>query len=387
MERLNAFVQKYHWGDPAFIPSLQGRQEMGEPEAELWIGTHQKSPSMVMGTNRTLTEIIDSDPQSALGDHIHQTHGELQYLVKVLAINTPLSLQAHPTAAQAEAGYEEENNKQIPLHSPNRIFSAPDEKSEIVCALTSFEARFGFRTPDESLSILSQISHPNLDDFTIQLGHNGADSERLRQVVEWLLAQPPENVESLIQAVAENSGQLSELKSFAQLAGAYPNDPAVMISLLLNHVELRQGDALYVPPGTAHSYLSGCAVEVTSNSDNVIRAGLTTKPVNPDAFCSIVGFSPIDPKIQSASIPEAVYDSYGAGFSLSRLELDGEWTTKLDGPEILISTDGPFTITNWQLESLNVSQGAPVWVPYSDVRYTLSGKALIFRGITTKAEQ
>ena len=385
MERLNAFVQNYHWGDTSFIATLQGRQATEKPEAELWIGTHQKSPSMILGTPNTLAETINSDPEQTLGVHVHQTFGELPYLLKILAINTPLSLQVHPTAAQAQAGFNQENTNQIPLTSPNRIFTTADEKSEIVCALTPFEAVFGFRRLSESMSRISQISHPDLDDFITQLNQRGTDTERLQAVVGWLFAQPSEKIKTLIQAVEENSRQVPvgsspELKSFAKLAAVYPDDPVVMICLLLNHVTLQAGDALYVPPGTVHAYLGGYAVEITSNSDNVIRAGLTTKPVNPDSFCSIVDFTPIDPKIQTSDSSQKAYNSYGAAFSLSRLDLDGEWTTSLDGPEILISTEGPFTITNSQQESLQINQGTPVWVPYSDLHYTLSGKALVFRG-------
>tara|TARA_B100000686_G_scaffold324959_1_gene381166 strand:+ start:335 stop:1498 length:1164 start_codon:yes stop_codon:yes gene_type:complete len=387
MERLKAAVQNYNWGDTTFIPSLQGRDATGEPEAELWMGTHPKLPSSIMGASVTLTEVIKTNAEQALGKHLSKTHEDLPYLLKVLAINSPLSLQAHPTASQARKGYEQENINQIPLQNPNRIFSTPDEKSEIICALTPFRSLFGFRKPDESIFLLTQVSHPSLTEFLNQLQRSGAEDERLKAAVLWLYAQPSKKIEMLIEGILESSIPVPQLEYFVQLAASYPEDPATMISLLLNNVSLQPGDALYVAPGTPHVYLDGYAVEITSNSDNVIRAGLTTKPVNSDIFTSIVDFTPKDPKVQKADSTEKIYDSFGSGFSLSRIDLNGEWSTDLEGPEILISTDGPFTITNKKQESLNIGQGAPVWVPYSDARYTISGTALIFRAIVTSPKK
>ena len=383
MERLNTAVQNYHWGDTTFIPSLQGRDATGEPEAELWMGTHPKLPSTIMGKSSTLTEIININSDQALGKHISKTYGDLPYLLKVLAINTPLSLQAHPTASQARTGYEQENINQVPLQDPKRIFSTPEEKSEIICALTPFRSLFGFRKPDETISLLSEFSNPDLTDFLNQLQMNGSEEERLKASVLWLYSQSSENIKIIVEGILESSIPSPQVDHFFQLAAVYPEDPATLISLLLNDVSLQPGDALYVAPGTPHVYLDGYAVEITSNSDNVIRAGLTTKPVNSDAYTAIVNFSPIEPLVQTADKTEKIYDSFGSVFSLSRIELNGEWSTDLEGPEILISTEGPFTITNGKQESLEIGQGTPVWVPYSDSRYMLTGTALIFRAIVT----
>jgi mannose-6-phosphate isomerase len=385
MELLDAAVQNYFWGDLSFIPTLQGRVPSGEPEAELWVGTHPKSPSGVIGTTKSLAELIDFDPEKLLGEYVYKTYGQLPYVLKILAIKSPLSLQVHPSEQQAIAGYTRENNNGISPDDTSRSYHSPNEKSEIVCALTTFEAKFGFRVLSKTLEILKTFDHPDLGEFLECFGHGENETETLQGVVEWLLSQSLETTNIMIRAILERSenreGQYaSELTSFANLAMAYPNDPCVIISLLLNHVTLHPGEALYVPPGTVHAYLGGNAVEITSNSDNVIRAGLTTKQVDREEFISIVDFTPNIPDTQYPDSFEKRYEVPIGDFALTRIDIDGDWTTILTGPEILISTDGPFTIINTEGRKLHVQEGIPVWVPHSDIQYTLRGKALVFRG-------
>ena len=385
MELLDATVQNYFWGDLSFIPTLQGRIPSGEPEAELWVGTHPKSPSGVVGTTKSLAELIDFDPEKLLGEHVHKTYGQLPYVLKILAIKSPLSLQVHPSEQQAITGYNRENNNGILPDDTSRSYHSPTKKSEIVCALTTFEAKFGFRVLSETLKLFKTFNHPDLCELLERFGHGETETETLQGLVEWLLSQSPETTNIMIQAVLEKSQKredsyASELTSFAKLATDYPNDPCVMISLLLNHVTLDPGDALYVPPGTVHVYLGGNAVEITSNSDNVVRAGLTTKQVDSNEFISIVGFTPSIPDIQHSDSFEKRYEVPIGDFALTRIDMDGDWVALLTGPEILISTDGSFTITNAEGRTLHVPEGIPVWVPHSDIQYTLRGKALIFRG-------
>ncbi len=125
MQRVEGVVQHYPWGDPAFIPRLLGLEPDGRPWAELWLGTHPNGPA----------ELDDGTPLTDLT-------GRLPYLLKVLACAEPLSLQAHPTAAQARDGHE------------RGVFGDPNPKPELLCALTPFHALCGVRPVDATLSLL-----------------------------------------------------------------------------------------------------------------------------------------------------------------------------------------------------------------------------------------
>jgi len=122
------------------------------PEAELWMGAHPVAPSEVLEGGRwiSLAEWIGSDPEAVLGREVaRRFSGELPFLLKVLAAEQPLSLQAHPDAARAASGFERENAAGLPLDAPRRSYRDPNSKPELLCALTPFTAVCGFRLVDD----------------------------------------------------------------------------------------------------------------------------------------------------------------------------------------------------------------------------------------------
>ena len=104
MELLAPNIQHYHWGDYSFIPELQGRPTGDQPEAELWMGAHPTSPSKTLESNRGLDDIISNNRDASLGPWKEFFGEELPYIMKILAIREPLSIQVHPSAEQAEEG-------------------------------------------------------------------------------------------------------------------------------------------------------------------------------------------------------------------------------------------------------------------------------------------
>ena len=100
-------VQTYDWGAVDGLVDLVGVPPSGGPQAELWIGTHPVAPSHLAGQpTTTLAAAIAEDPAAALGPALAEAVGpRLPFLLKVLAIGASLSVQAHPSAAQAREGY------------------------------------------------------------------------------------------------------------------------------------------------------------------------------------------------------------------------------------------------------------------------------------------
>ena len=79
----------------------------------------------------------------------------LPYLMKVLAIAAPLSLQVHPSAAQAADGYAREQAEDVPPELANYRDGWP--KPELLCALTDVHALCGFRPMPDALRLLDLL--------------------------------------------------------------------------------------------------------------------------------------------------------------------------------------------------------------------------------------
>lgn len=80
----------------------------------------------------------------------------------MLAANSPLSLQAHPTPQRVRAGFERENAAGVPIAAPTLNYRDPFQKPELVVAVSEhFDALCGFRPPAEVREILDRLRHLN----------------------------------------------------------------------------------------------------------------------------------------------------------------------------------------------------------------------------------
>ena len=147
--QLDNVIQEYAWGSRTMIADLLGCPSPSDvPQAELWMGAHPKAPSNVVagGERVSLAAGIEAAPAEILGTRVSkQFGGRLPFLFKVLAAAEPLSIQAHPTLAQAREGFARENEANIPVDAPDRNYRDDNHKPEIICALTPFWALNGFR--------------------------------------------------------------------------------------------------------------------------------------------------------------------------------------------------------------------------------------------------
>ena len=385
MQLLGKNIQHYHWGDYEYIPTLQGRVSGADPEAELWMGAHPKSPSRILDTNQGLDELIALNPDEALGEHAEDFNGELPYIMKILAIRSPLSLQVHPNDEQAAAGFTDESN----LEKENGSYFSPRGKEEIVCAISDTDIKFGFRPLKDINDILALASNEEIRMLQELLSQKNSE-QALQEAIGKILAYQKPLVQSFVEDILSSDPKSTvlsdrELSYFKDLVEIYPSDPGLIIFLLMNFLTLRPGESLYVPPGITHAYLHGNAVEITSNSDNVLRCGLTPKQIDHDQYLAVSSFSISQPEIQRPIDKIHTYSS-PTRFSLSRLEIEHSWEVALNGPEILISTEGSFTITSNHGQSLSVDKGMPVWIPNSDEHYQISGTCLIFRCSTQNVD-
>jgi len=378
MDRLDNTVRPYAWGSPTAIPHLLGVEPTGEPQAEMWMGAHPGAPSR---TDRgTLVDVIDADPRRELGERTVARFGpRLPFLLKLLAAGAPLSLQVHPDLTQAKEGYEDEERRGIPVDAPNRNYKDANHKPELICALTEFDGLCGFSAPAYAADLLDGLGVDSLKPY-VDLLRAHPEEAALREVLTAVLSADPED---MARTVAETTAACERLGGdhapYAGLAHHYPGDPGVIAAMLLNHVRLQPGEALYLGAGVPHAYLDGLGVEIMANSDNVLRCGLTPKHVDVPELLRVVRFEASDPGVlrpEAAPDGEEVYATPIDEFRLSRYVVaEGAAPRDLtrETPQILLCTSGSV-----RADGIDLTPGTSVFVPAGE-KAEVSGSGTIFR--------
>lgn len=294
MFKLHNSLQHYAWGSKTALTELYGIENpQQQPMAELWMGAHPKSSSLVEinGERRALREIIAADKSALLGEKVAARFGELPFLFKVLCAEQPLSIQVHPGKSAAAEGFARENAAGVPLDAPERNYKDANHKPELVYALTPFLAINGFRPFAEIIALLQPVAgaHPAIAHFLQQ-----SDEASLAILFSSLLSlQHDEKKRALDILKATLHTQSGEpWRTIQHLADVYPDDNGLFSPLLLNVIELQPGEAMFLYAETPHAYLRGVALEVMANSDNVLRAGLTPKHIDIAELMANVKFTP-----------------------------------------------------------------------------------------------
>jgi mannose-6-phosphate isomerase len=359
------------------------------PEAEMWMGAHPNDSSRLVhsdGEESSLLELLAEDPAGQLGAICHDKFGvRLPFLLKVLAADEPLSLQAHPSEAQARDGFAREEAAGISRDAPNRNYPDPTAKPELLCALTEFHALAGFRDVAKTVQLLSSLPGDVLARYT-QLLAAQPDCSGLRALFTTWMTLPqasldkllPEVLDACVEHVTTHGPFTTECITVLELGEAYPRDPGVLAALLLNRVVLQPGQAIYLPAGNVHAYLSGAGMEILANSDNVLRCGLTPKHVDVPELLRVLDFSYGDMPVVNGDLVDkhlAVYHTEAEEFELSIMQWsasDVESQTVIHhGPQILLATEGSAELTGSTGSTRVLSKGESVWIPASDGPVTI----------------
>ncbi|MEV4319261.1 mannose-6-phosphate isomerase, class I [Actinocrispum sp. NPDC049592] len=396
MELLRNAVRPYAWGSRTTIAELLGRPVPApHPEAELWMGAHPGDPSHV--GDRSLLEIVDADPIGQLGpDCAAQWGNRLPFLLKILAADEALSLQAHPSAEQAKEGYEREEAQGIPRDAKNRNYPDPTAKPELVCALTEFHALAGFRDPHRTVRLLRQLETPGMKAYTDLLAGQ-PDSNGLRALFTTWITLPqtaldtllPEMLDACVLHVKEHGEFDQECRTILELGEAHEGDAGVLAALLLNRVALAPGEAIFLPAGNLHTYLHGTAVEILANSDNILRGGLTPKHVDVPELLRVLDFTCADMPVLSGTAVDTGHWRYPTDaleFELSRLEWapdeSHEGLLASCGPQIVICTAGG-VVLQAEGKKVELGRGQSAWLaacdPDARVTPVPGARAQVFR--------
>lgn len=250
---LQPSVRTYDWGMPVGVSTaslfVAETDHHHDRIAELWWGHPHV---MVRGSPDTF---------------------RVPYLLKLLFVGEPLSLQVHPTRGQVQ-------------QHPD-CFPDPSPKPEMVVALTGFEALCGFLSPDRVQERIGPIPalapYPH---FSMLFDPNPGLVLLLEEVRGYAVQHPDK----------------PHCRVFLSLLRLWPLDPAVLCPFYMEYVSLQEGEALVIPASQPHCYLSGQGVECMPPSDNVVRCGLTKKPCDPSLFFQIA--SPCLPPVLQDHHPE-----------------------------------------------------------------------------------
>ena len=371
--------RNYAWGSRTLIRDYFGPEltlaSPDQPAAEVWFGTHAGSPALLADDRGTTL-------REHLGGH------QLSFLLKILAADQPLSIQAHPNSQQAKAGFAREEAQGIAVTASNRNYKDDQHKPEIIVALSDFEALCGFKPLNEIDQLLEDMET-----------HSGV-SEGFRIIsTQWRkLLHEPDGLRKVFSDISHRRGNLdgftAELTAMADFEARfalaerlnllYPGDPGVVLALLMNHVFLEPGEALFLPAGNIHAYLSGLGVELMAASDNVLRGGLTPKHVDIDELERVVDFTPgriplVVPREISSGLIQ--YQCNTDDFLLYKLEPSGERLMadlSLPSEAVILCTAGEIAISNSLEERVVLRRGEAAYMSADAKFFSISGSGTAF---------
>jgi mannose-6-phosphate isomerase len=360
----------YAWGSTTAIARLLGYEPSGVPEAELWLGTHAGSPALLADGSGELADIVP---------------GGLPFLLKVLAAASPLSLQAHPTIEQAEAGFTRENTAGVSLHAPNRNYKDANHKPELIVALEDgFTALCGFRPVVDVRETLRPLTDDarTPDAHIARLAGMLVDDSSIRTVFTWLISGG-DDVDRLLDALGGVELVGPHWDIVRLLTDIFPGDSGIAISLLLNAVTLNAGEALYLPAGNIHAYVDGLGLELMASSENVLRGGLTPKHVDVPELMRVLDF-----RAQPAPFLHGVAESDAVtaftppidDFALRIVTRDAGLA--LAGPALLLCTVGDFAVAGASGASAQLGRGDAVYVSADEWPLAFVGEGMLFAATT-----
>jgi mannose-6-phosphate isomerase len=403
VQLLRGAIRTYAWGSRTAIAEFTGRPvPAAHPEAELWLGANPGDPSWLEESNGdvSLLQAVLDDPEGQLGATTRARFGDaLPFLLKVLAADEPLSLQAHPSAEQAAEGYQREERLGIPVNSPVRNYRDASHKPELLVALHQFEALAGFRPVAQTVKLLQALAVSDLDPY-IDLLNDQSDADGLRALFTTWITAPQPDIDVLVTAVLDgaisyvSSGATefaAEARTVLELGERYPGDAGVLAALLLNRITLGPGEGMFLSAGNLHAYLRGIGFEVMANSDNVLRGGLTPKHVDVPELLRVLNFTPsTEAQLRADTHPDGLasfYDTPTAEFAASVLTLGDDQIghevdapSRHDGPQILLCIEGE-TAVHGKSGKLTLTRGAAAWVAADDgpIRLVAHESTKIFR--------
>ncbi len=346
---LDCQAVNYEWGEKgnkSLIAQLlpANKIDASLPYAELWMGVHPNCPSRVkFGSHELLSTTLEKNPV-LLGNYVRQRWGEIPFLLKVLSIAKPLSIQAHPDKKQAK-----ELHNSDPEHYPDS-----NHKPELAIALSETKILYGF---DRDFTVQTLIvKFPFLVHFLrtvkadIDPGSGNDSDQKLIELFDILLNLSQSQVSQLLERFKEQLESADRRdekeKLFLSQYPKYPQDIGLLFVFLMRQLKLHPGDGVFLAPFNLHAYLQGNLTECMANSDNVIRAGMTNKFKDLNKLKGIIPFQDKKAGVlrgDSGSEYTKRYKTPAEEFELHEIHLPETKSLRYNNngvPEILLNLSG-----------------------------------------------
>lgn len=392
--RLKGTIKHYDWGGNTFIPRLLQLKEVGDKRyAEYWLGTHSQATCELEfsdGSSTPFTEYMQKQPAILLGDPVYKNFGALPYLLKALDVRDMLSIQVHPSREAARRDFAAENEKGVPLNSPERNYKDDNHKPELMYAMSDFWLLHGFKPEAELRRVLKRVKPLH---FLAKIFDDGGYTSVYRRVME----MPQEDVNRILQPLLDeivpsyNSGELDKdnedfWAARASLTFSRPGtiDRGIFSIYLFNLVYVPKGSAVFQDAGVPHAYLEGQNIEIMANSDNVLRGGLTTKHIDVHELIKHVRCEPTIPRIfEGEKMGDAiVFKTPAPDFELSSYSLGKGQLISIsaDTTEIFLLVEGECTLKTNE-SAVTIKAGSPSAVLFPGVPATLfaASDSLVFK--------
>ena len=270
MQIINGALKNYAWGIPRGLDQWIGATVSArvQPQAELWFGVHPNGASTVADSGVALDRILG--------------RADVPILVKILAAAKPLSVQVHPNSALAQEGFNTLNNT-VQFAG---AFADPYEKIELLYALTPFTAFCGWRPVEQVRQVFDALGIDGPAEVSSESGVSRQDL--FVYCVNHEVA--PDTLGRIPSAIRAAGLSQLEISSYERVVSDYPGDQGALLAVFLQPISLAPGESVYIPSGVPHSYIAGTGIEVMTSSDNVLRLGLTPKPVYPELALRALDF-------------------------------------------------------------------------------------------------
>ncbi len=358
--KLQGKVQHYAWGGAEYIPSLLGiPNENKQPFAEYWMGAHPLASSEIITTagRLSLFDAINADPVTMLNEKVTKQFGELPYLFKVLDVKQMLSIQVHPTKAEAEKGFDAEEAAGIALQAPHRNYKDRNHKPEVMIALSECWLLHGFKSKTALEKILGDVP-----EFNVFLPYY--KKEGIRALYQLVMEMEQPELNALLTPLVKRAMRLRQEGSidkthpawwvaewYAGQTGQVAIDRGLFSVYFFNIVAVKPGQAVFQGAGIPHAYLQGQNIELMANSDNVLRGGLTPKHIDVPELMKHVVFEEVVPEVmdgRTVQPGETIYPCPVPDFGIAKIELKGgdAYSNTAVSLEIMIVTEGGMFVNN-----------------------------------------
>ena len=370
--QLTGVIKHYDWGGYSFIPGLLNvPNEKKIPFAEYWMGVHPLAECelvMADGSVRLLKDYFSTSSPTAMGAYVSRRFGTMPYLLKALDVREMLSIQVHPSKIDVAKDFAEETEQGVPIDSPTRNYKDDNHKPELMVAMGDFWLLHGFKPEDELRKTLQQIPELN---FLLQVFNQSGYKGLYKTIME----MPQEKVNASLQPLSKRiillfqEGKLNPAqahywaaKAFLRFSDARTFDRGIFSIYLFNLLKLQKGEAVFQDSGVPHAYLEGQNVEIMASSDNVLRGGLTNKPVNVPELLKHVLCEATHPEILRGKNNgnELVYETPAPDFELSSFKLNKGAREKITTTtaEVFLLVEGEINIAD-KNNSIILKKGCP----------------------------